>query len=147
MLPDNVTEYLTDRDVDRLVWGISQARGIFASAPIAANPSDEVYPGPSLASDGKDLRAWVRSTVYIYSHWIGTARMGNDAEGCTQDCDAASLNSSVLDPTLRVRGTPNLFVADASVMPYISNGNVHSSVAMIAYRAADIISGGKNDNS
>ncbi len=142
-----MTDYLTDRDVDRLVWGISQARGILAAAPLALSPTDEVYPGPSLTSDGDDLRAWVRSTVYIYSHWIGTARMGNDADGCTEDCDEASLESSVLDPALRVRGTANLFVADASVMPNIPNGNVHSSVAMIAYRAADIISGGKNDNS
>jgi choline dehydrogenase-like flavoprotein len=36
-------------------------------------------------------------------------------------------------------GVDNLRVADASVIPKIPNGNVHSTVVMIASRAADML--------
>ena len=144
-LPENVTDYLTDADVNKLVWGIAQARGVLASAPMSLQANDEVYPGPSYAIDDESLRGWVRSTAYVYSHWAGTVRMGNNADGCTADgpgdCDNASIDASAADPSLRVRGTDNLFVADASVMPNVPNGNVHSVVAMIGYRAANILAG------
>jgi choline dehydrogenase len=71
--------------------------------------------------------------------------MGNNLRSCGEDdfadCDAASIAHSAVDPELRVRGTSNVFVADASVMPKVPNGNVHSSVTMVAYRAADLLTG------
>ena len=44
-------------------------------------------------------------------------------------------------PTLRVHGLDGLRVVDASVMPYITNGNIYAPVMMIAEKAADLILG------
>jgi choline dehydrogenase len=47
---------------------------------------------------------------------------------------------SVIDPaTMRVRGMQGLRVVDASVMPYVTNGNIYAPVMMVAEKAADII--------
>jgi choline dehydrogenase len=49
---------------------------------------------------------------------------------------------AVVDPdTLAVHGVQGLRVVDASVMPYITNGNLYSPVMMIAEKAADAIRG------
>jgi hypothetical protein len=40
-----------------------------------------------------------------------------------------------------VHGTSGLRVVDASVMPYITNGNIYAPVMMIAEKAADLIRG------
>ena len=49
---------------------------------------------------------------------------------------------SVVDPgSMRVHGLDGLRVADASVMPYITNGNIYAPVMMIAEKAADLILG------
>ena len=50
--------------------------------------------------------------------------------------------TAVVDPnTMKVHGTEGLYVVDASVMPYITNGNIYSPVMMIAEKAADLILG------
>ena len=49
------------------------------------------------------------------------------------------LSRPVVDEALRVQGVNQLRVADASVIPFIPNGNVHSTVTMVAARAADLI--------
>ncbi len=48
---------------------------------------------------------------------------------------------SVVDPRLRVYGVKNLRVADASVMPEITSGNINATVIMIGERAAEILAG------
>jgi choline dehydrogenase len=82
-------------------------------------------PGPD-AQDDEALVAWARATGQTIYHPAGTCRMGSD-EG------------AVVDPRLRVRGVEALRIADASVMPAITSGNIHAPVMMIAERAADMI--------
>ena len=49
---------------------------------------------------------------------------------------------AVTDPgSLRVHGLDGLRVVDASVMPYVTNGNIYAPVMMIAEKAADLILG------
>jgi choline dehydrogenase len=49
---------------------------------------------------------------------------------------------SVVDPTtMRVRGIEGVRVVDASVMPYVTNGNIYAPVMMIAEKSADLILG------
>jgi choline dehydrogenase len=49
---------------------------------------------------------------------------------------------SVVDPhTMRVHGLAGLRVVDASVMPYVTNGNIYAPVMMVAEKAADLIVG------
>jgi choline dehydrogenase len=49
---------------------------------------------------------------------------------------------AVVDPgSMRVHGLDGLRVVDASVMPYVTNGNIYAPVMMIAEKAADLILG------
>jgi choline dehydrogenase len=42
---------------------------------------------------------------------------------------------------LAVHGVSGLRVVDASVMPYVTNGNIYAPTMMIAEKAADLIMG------
>ena len=46
---------------------------------------------------------------------------------------------AVVDPQLRVYGVEGLRVADASIMPSITTGNIHAPIMMIAEKASDMI--------
>ena len=49
---------------------------------------------------------------------------------------------SVVDPLdMRVRGVRGLRVVDASVFPYVTNGNIYAPVMMVAEKSADMILG------
>jgi choline dehydrogenase len=49
---------------------------------------------------------------------------------------------SVVDPaTMRVYGLDGIRVVDASVFPFVPNGNIYAPTMMVAERAADLIKG------
>jgi choline dehydrogenase-like flavoprotein len=47
----------------------------------------------------------------------------------------------VVDPNLRVYGTGNVRVVDASVLPYQIDGHLTSTLYALSERAADIVKG------
>jgi choline dehydrogenase len=87
----------------------------------------ELAPGESVESDDEILDFVAREGESAY-HPSCTCKMGQD-------------DMAVVDQRLKVHGLDNLRVVDASVMPYITNGNIYSPVLMIAEKAADIILG------
>lgn len=128
-------EPLSDLDARKLAWGLGEVRRIMMSPPLRELHKGEVYPGPGLGGrDGKTVAEdsnvvkWVREHVYSNSHWCGTARMG-----------PASRTDTVVSEEMEVKGVSDLFVGDASLLPYIPNGNVHATVLLVGQKLANML--------
>jgi choline dehydrogenase-like flavoprotein len=80
-------------------------------------------------SDLESAKKYLRDTVKTAYHFCGTAAMLPREKG------------GVVDERLRVYGTANLRVCDASIFPIIPAANIMSSVYAVAERGADIIRG------
>jgi len=118
----------TDRDRREWVEAIRIARDILNQPAFEAFNAGEISPGSDVESDDEIL-AWVAKDGETALHPSCTARMG---------CDALS----VVEPdSMKVRGLEGIRVVDASVMPYVTNGNIYAPVMMIAEKAADLILG------
>ena len=51
-------------------------------------------------------------------------------------------DDAVVDPTsMRVHGLDGIRVVDASVFPFVTNGNIYAPVMMVAEKAADLVLG------
>jgi len=81
-----------------------------------------------LLADPAALESHVRGVVSSAWHASCTCRLGDPADPMT-----------VVDPTGRVVGAENLFIADASVMPEVSRTNTNIPTIMIAERIAEMI--------
>ena len=112
-------------DLEKVLLGVAAAREVAAGAALADWGLREVLPG-SGASAREDLVAFVRATTESYNHGSGTCRMGPG-------------DDSVVDATLTVHGLEALRVADASIMPTISNANTNATAVMIGEKAADLV--------
>jgi choline dehydrogenase len=127
--PSFVFNYLsTDQDKREWVEAIRKTREILEQPAFAPYSAGEISPGPEVETD-EQILDWVRKDGETAYHPSCTARMGID-------------EMSVVDPlTMRVHGTDGLRVVDASVMPYVTNGNIYAPTMMLAEKAADIIKG------
>ncbi len=114
-----------DRDTERLLKGVRLARQILRQDPLSRHGLTEIVPGDAATSDD-DLRAHIRAQARTVYHPVGTCAMGTGPDAVT-------------DPRLKVRGTENLRVVDASIMPLIVSGNTNAPAIMIAEKAADMI--------
>ena len=115
---------------DRREWveAVQIARKILNQPALDDFNGGELSPGLPVASDDQIL-AWVARDGETALHPSCTCRLGTDER-------------SVVDPaTMRVHGLKGLRVVDASVMPYVTNGNIYAPVMMIAEKAADMILG------
>ena len=118
----------TFEDKREWVEAISAARKILGQSAFDPYNGGEISPGPHVASD-EQILDWVRKDGETAYHPSCTCKMGTDA-------------MSVVDPTsMRVHGMAGLRVVDASVMPYVTNGNIYAPVMMVAEKAADLILG------
>jgi choline dehydrogenase len=117
-------------DQDRREWreAVRVARLILNQPAFDPFNDGELSPGPGVENDEQVLE-WVARDAETALHPSCTCKMGTD--------DAA-----VTDPdTMRVRGLDGLSVVDASVFPYITNGNIYAPVMMTAEKSADLILG------
>jgi len=118
----------TDQDRREWIEAIRVARTILGQPAFDPFDGGELSPGPQVEGD-EEILDWVARDAETALHPSCTCRMGVDER-------------SVVDPrTMRVHGLDGLLVVDASVMPYITNGNIYAPVMMIAEKAADLILG------
>jgi choline dehydrogenase len=118
----------TDQDRHEWVEAIHVARRILNQPAFDPFNGGELSPGPAVESDDEILD-WVGRDAETALHPSCTCRMGTDA-------------LAVVDPrTMGVLGLDGLRVVDASVFPYVPNGNIFAPVMMVAEKAADLIRG------
>lgn len=108
---------------------IRHTREIFAQPAFAPFRGREIAPGEHVQSD-EALDEFVREHVESAYHPCGTCRMGDPADPL-----------AVVDPECRVIGLEGLRVADSSIIPRITNGNLNAPSIMIGEKAADHILG------
>ncbi len=118
----------TEQDRREWVEAIHVARTLLTQPAFDAFNDGELSPGLDVATDAEILD-WVARDAETALHPSCTARMGTDG-------------ASVTDPlTMRVHDTQGLRVVDASVFPYVTNGNIYAPVMMVAEKASDLILG------
>lgn len=114
--------WVTDFDAQRLLAGVAAATRLVDVEPLR---SFAIFDPDSLPTEDDPI-GWVHAHALTNSHWCGTAKAGHGPD-------------AVVDANFRVASTNNLFVADASVIPTIPNGNTHSTVIALATMAADAV--------
>lgn len=118
----------TDQDRREWVEAIRVARDILTQPAFAAFNGGEISPGPAVQTDAEILD-WVGRDGETAYHPSCTCKMGTDP-------------LAVVNPlTMGVHGVDGLYAVDASVMPYVTNGNIYAPVMMLAEKAADLIAG------
>jgi choline dehydrogenase len=118
----------TEQDRREWVEAIHVARGILDQPAFAEFSAGELSPGPAVETD-QQILDWVAEDAETAYHPSCTAKMGVD-------------ETSVVDPaSMAVHGVTGLRAVDASVMPYVTNGNIYAPVMMVAEKAADLILG------
>lgn len=129
--PSILFNYLST-DTDRREWVevVRAARDILGQPAFAPFSGGEISPGPQVETD-EQILDWVRADAETALHPSCTTKMGS-----------ADDEYAVVDPSsMRVHGTQGLSVVDASVFPFVTNGNIYAPVMMVAEKAADLIAG------
>ncbi|WP_281857402.1 choline dehydrogenase [Litoreibacter halocynthiae] len=108
---------------------IRLTREIFGQDAFAEFTRHEIQPGEGVQTDAQ-IDAFIAEHAESAYHPCGTARMGrsNDA-------------MAVVDPDCRVIGVDGLRLADSSIFPRITNGNLNAPSIMVGEKAADHILG------
>lgn len=126
--PSILFNYLsTEQERKHWVEAIRLSRKIIETDAMSKYLGKELAPGKDVQTDEEILDFVAREGESAY-HPSCTCRMGNGI-------------NSVTDANLKVHGIEGLRVVDASVMPYVTNGNIYAPVLMIGEKAADIILG------
>ena len=108
---------------------IRLTREIFGQSAFRPYAGEEIQPGAAATSDD-DLDAFIRAEVESAYHPCGTARLGRRDDPL-----------AVVDPEARVIGVDRLRVADSSIFPRITNGNLNAPSTMVGEKVADHVLG------
>jgi choline dehydrogenase len=118
--PDDWTEF---RRCVRLT------REIFGQKAFDPYRGEEIQPGSEVQTDDQ-IDAFLRGHIESAYHPCGSAKMGAVKDGM-----------AVVDPECRVIGVDGLRVADSSIFPQVTNGNLNAPSIMTGEKAADHILG------
>lgn len=131
--PEILFNYLaTEQDRREWVEAVRTSRELLDTPAMKEFTDGEISPGSAVETD-EEILEWVRNDAETALHPSCTAKMG-----------PADDEMAVVDPeTMQVHGVEGLYIADASVMPIITNGNIYAPVIMLAEKAADLIKGDK----
>ena len=108
---------------------IRLTRQIFGQKAFDDYRGREISPGAEKQTDA-ELDAHIRANVESAYHPCGTCKMGR-----------ADDPMAVVDPECRVIGVEGLRVADSSIFPRVTNGNLNAPSIMTGEKAADHILG------
>jgi len=108
---------------------IRLTREIFSQEAFAPFARHEIQPGAEVQSD-EALDAFIKDHVESAYHPCGTCKMGDRDDPM-----------AVVDPECRVIGVDGLRVADSSIFPQITNGNLNGPSIMVGEKASDHILG------
>jgi len=108
---------------------IRLTREIFAQDAFKPFVKHEIQPGSAVQSDA-DLDDFIREHAESAYHPCGTCRMGR-----------ADDRHAVVDPQARVIGVEGLRVADSSIFPRITNGNLNAPSIMVGEKVSDHLLG------
>ena len=108
---------------------IRLTREIFSQPAFAPFVKHEIQPGETVQSDD-ELNAFIAEHAESAYHPCGTCRMGR-----------ADDRHAVVDPRGRVIGVEGLTVADSSIFPRITNGNLNAPSIMVGEKIADALLG------
>ena len=104
-------------------------REIFAQEAFRPFVKHEIQPGAGVETDDQ-IDAFLREHAESAYHPCGTARMGRRDDPM-----------AVVDPEARVIGVEGLRVADSSIFPRITNGNLNAPSIMVGEKVADHVLG------
>jgi choline dehydrogenase len=116
----------TEHDRDELIGALSFLRRLSTTPAFTSVIDNELLPGKDVVSQN-DYAEYIRNTAWTVFHPCGSCRMGE------------SIETSVVDPRLRVHGVKGLRVVDASIFPNITSGNINAPTIMVGERAANLI--------
>ncbi|THU89582.1 alcohol oxidase [Dendrothele bispora CBS 962.96] len=113
-------------DMELLIEAMKYCRKIVSTASMSKIIQKEVSPGPKVTTD-EDLMSFIKRNFATVFHPIGTAAMLPREAG------------GVVDSELKVYGTANVRVMDASILPVQFSGHPIATIYAMAEKAADII--------
>ncbi|GJD02361.1 GMC oxidoreductase [Colletotrichum higginsianum] len=126
----NPNYFLLDWDLLEQVQIAKFIRKLYGTAPFSALAGTETRPGADVVSEDADVEGWegyIKGNYRSNFHPVGTAAMMSREKG------------GVVDANLKVYGTSNVRVVDASVLPFQVCGHLVSTLYAVAERAADLI--------
>jgi len=126
--PSILFNYLsTDLDKKEWIEAIRLSRKLIETNAMDSLKGKELSPGSDVQTDQEILDF--------------VAKEGESAYHPSCTCAMGYGDMAVTDAELKVHGIEGLRVVDASVFPYVTNGNIYQPVLMVAEKAADIILG------
>ncbi|KAB5588116.1 Glucose oxidase-like protein [Ceratobasidium theobromae] len=116
-------------DLDTLVEAVKYGLKVSQTQPLASMIVGRQDPPPGVVSDA-DIASYVKTYVESVYHPIGTAALAPRTLG------------GVVAPNLKVYGTTNVRVVDASVIPLHMGTHITRTIYGIAEMAANMIKSG-----